>query len=67
LRPRILGVVVEGHRREHVAVLGDGERRHLELDRFVEQLVDATGAVEERELGVQVEVNELRRHQLCLS
>ena len=53
-------VVVEDHRREHVAVLGDRERRHVELDRFVQQLVDAAGAVEERKLGVQVQVNEVR-------
>ena len=52
-------MIVKDHRREHVAVLGDRERRHLQLDRFVEQLVDAAGAVEQRELGVQVEVDEL--------
>ena len=58
--PAVARVVVEDDRREHVAVLGDRERRHLQLDRFVEQLVDAAGAVEERELGVQVEVDEVR-------
>ena len=59
LQPAIARVVVEDDRREHVAVLGDRERRHLQLDRFVEQLVDAAGAVEQRELGVQVKMNEL--------
>ena len=54
------GVVVEDHRGEHVAVLGDRERRHVELDRFVQQFVDAACAVEERELGVQVQVDEVR-------
>ena len=29
------------------------------FDRLVEQLVDAAGAVEQRELGVQVEVDEV--------
>ena len=60
LQAAVLRVVVEDDRREHVAVLGHGERRHLQLDRFVEQLVDAAGAVEQRELGVQVEMDELR-------
>ena len=60
LQPALARVVVEHHRREHVAVLGDRQRRHLQLHRFVEQLVDAAGAVEQRELGVQVEMDELR-------
>ena len=53
LEPALARVVVEDDRREQVAVLGHGERRHLQLDRFVEQLVDPAGAVEERELGVE--------------
>ena len=53
-------VIVEDHRREQVAVLGDRKRRHVELDRFVQQLVDAAGAVEERKLRVQVQVDEVR-------
>ena len=59
LEAAIPRMVVEHHRREHVPVLGDRQRRHLQLHRFVEQLVDAAGAVEQRELGVQVEMNEL--------
>jgi hypothetical protein len=51
--------VVEHHRREHVAVFGDGQRRHAHLLRLVEQLVDAACAVEQRELGVQVQMDEL--------
>ena len=58
LQPALARVVVEDDRREHVAVLGDRQRRHLQLDRFVEQLVDAAGAVEQRELGVQMEMDE---------
>ena len=34
-------------------------RRHLQLGRPVEQLADAAGAVEQRELRVQVKVDEL--------
>ena len=55
----LLRRVVEHDRREHVAVLGDGERRHAEPRRFLHQLVDAAGAVEQRILGVQVEVDEV--------
>ena len=55
-------MVVEDDRRKHVAVLGDRERRHLQLRRFVEQLVDAAGAVEQRELGVQMKMDELDNH-----
>ena len=53
------GVVVKDDRREHVPVLGDRDRRHLQLDGLVEHLVDPARAVEQRKLGVQVEVNEL--------
>ncbi len=59
LQSAVARVIVEDDRREHVAVLGDGERRHLQLDRLVEQLVDAAGAVEQRELGVQMKMDEL--------
>ena len=52
-------VVVEGDRREHVAVLGDGERRHAQLLRLVEQLLDAAGAVEQGELRVEMEMDEV--------
>ena len=55
----LLGVVVEDDRRKHVAVLGDRQRRHLEPGCLVEQLVDAARAVEQRELGVTMKVNEV--------
>ena len=52
--------------REHVAVLGHGHRRHLQLGGPVEHLADSARAVEQRVLGVQVqmEMYELRRHAL---
>ena len=53
-------VIVEDHRREQVPVLGDRDRRHPERDRLVEHLVDAARAVEQRKLGVEVQVYELR-------
>ncbi len=40
-------------------MLGDGERRHAQLLRLVEQLLDAAGAVEQRELRVEVEMDEV--------
>ena len=40
-------------------MLGHGHRRHLQLGGTVEQLADPARAVEQRELGVQVQVDEL--------
>ena len=40
------GRVVEVHRPEHVAVIGDGERIHSELAHLVHELVDVARAVE---------------------
>ena len=59
LHAPLLGVVVEDDRREHVAVLGDRQRRHLEAGRLVEQLVDAARAVEQGKLGVTMKMNEV--------
>ena len=58
----LLRLVVERDRREHVPVLGDRERGHLQLLRAVEQLLDAARAVEQRELRVEVQVDELGHH-----
>ncbi len=58
VQPACARVVVEDHRREHVPVLGDRDRRHLQLDGLIEQFVDPARAVEQRELGVQVKVDE---------
>ncbi len=62
IQPASARMVVKQHRREHVPVLGHGDRGHLQRDRLVQQLVDAAGAVEQRILGVQVEMNEIRHH-----
>ena len=51
-------VIVEDHRREHVPVLGDGDRRHFQPGGLIEQLVDAARAIEQRILGVQMKMNE---------
>jgi hypothetical protein len=60
LRPR---GVVEDHRPEHVAVVGDGHGLHAELRRLVDELVDVARPVEEAVLGVQVKVDELSHGQ----
>ncbi len=54
--------VVEGHRPEHVPVVGDGEGLHALPGRLIHEGVDLAGPVEEAELGVQVEVDELLAH-----
>ena len=45
----------------HVAVIGDRQRRLLELLRAPDQVIDAVRAVEERVLGVAMQVDE--RHK----
>jgi hypothetical protein len=40
-------------------VFGDGDRRHLERDCLIEQLVDPARAVEQRKFGVEMKVDEL--------
>ena len=40
-------------------MLGHGDARHPEALHLVQQLVDAARAVEQRELGVQVEMDEI--------
>ena len=44
-------LIVEDDRREHVAMFGNRHRRHLELDRLVEQFFDPAGPVEQRVLA----------------
>jgi hypothetical protein len=48
-------------------VLGHGERGHAEAGRLFDQLVDAARPIEERELRVEVKVDELRHDLLPYS
>jgi hypothetical protein len=41
-------------------MLGDRHGRHLQLGSAIEQFADPAGAIEQGELGVQVQVDELR-------
>jgi hypothetical protein len=50
---------MKDHRREHVPVLGDRDRRHFQPRRLVDQLVDAASPVEKRILGMKVKVDEV--------
>ena len=50
--------LVKFDRAVQVAVVGDRDRRHLQFGRLFHQLLHPHRAIEERVLGVQVEVNE---------
>jgi hypothetical protein len=58
LHARILGLHVELHRAEHVAVVGDRDRVHAEFLHTLEQSIDGVATVEQRVLGVEVEMCE---------
>ena len=58
LDPGFLACLVEVDRAVHDAVIGERDRGHLELGRPRDHGVDATGPIEQRVLGVVVEVNE---------
>ena len=61
LDPLVLRGLVEGDRSVEGAVVGQGERIHALLGRRVDQLGDPSEAVEQAELGVDVEVGEVIR------
>jgi hypothetical protein len=56
--------VVEGHRPEQVAVVGDGQGLHPQAHRLVHQLVNVNGPVEQAVLGMQVEMDEVSHADL---
>ena len=58
LRPRLLRLLLELPRRVQVAVIGDREGRLLELLGPADQVVDPVRAVQQRVLGVAVEMDE---------
>ena len=71
----LLGVVVlaalevEVRDAEHVAVVRERERGHLEVDGALDHVRDARRSVKDREVGVVVQVNECHAwsRQLCVS
>src|SRR6185437_10538125 len=56
-----LGLFLELERRVEIAVVGDGERGLLEFQRPRDEVVDPIGAVEQRILGVTVQMDEGHR------
>ena len=56
--PFVFGVVVKLDRAEQVAVIGHGDGGHLLLDDEVHQLGDFAGSVEQRIIGVAVQMDE---------
>ena len=60
------GVLVELHGAGERAVVGERHSGHLELGRPSGEVRDPAGPVEDRELGVNVEVDELGSHGLAI-
>jgi hypothetical protein len=60
LDAELLRLQVELHRPEHVAVVGDRDGVHAEFLHALEQALDAVAAVEQRVLGVEVQMSEHR-------
>ncbi len=58
--PTLVTGFIEGHRAEHVAVVGDGDGRGAQVGDPIGQAVDPVAAVQQRVLGVQVQVGEAR-------
>ncbi len=52
------GGVIEFHRAEEVAVIGHGHRRHLLLDGELHQLIDIARPIQQRIVGVAMQVDE---------
>src|SRR5262245_28478614 len=53
------GLVVKVSRAENVAVIGYGNCRHVERFDALHQLLDVAGAIQQRVIGMQVEMNEI--------
>ena len=62
LDARALGLLVELVGPEHVAVVGHGDRRHLQPRGLLEQGLQLGGAVQHRVLGVDVQMGERVGH-----
>jgi len=56
--------LIEAHGAVEAVVIGDGQRGHARRGRRLDQLVDAAGAVSEREVGVHMQVDEAHVHPL---
>ena len=54
---------IEAHHAEQVRAIGDGDRRHAQRLRALDERTDPGDPVDERELGMQVQVDESRIHE----
>ena len=54
---------IEAHHAEQVRAIGDGDRRHAERLRALDERTDPGYPVDERELGMQVQVDESGIHE----
>ena len=59
----LLGLVVKLHRAEQVAVVGHSDRGHLLLLHLLHQLRDLAGSIEQRVVGMAMQMNEGRGHE----
>ena len=60
----LLGLVVELHRAEQIAVVGHGDGGHLLLLHLLHQLRDFAGSIEQRVVGVAMQMNKGRGHRI---
>ena len=60
LQPLLLRGLVELDGTVHVAMIGHGHRRHLACMRFVDNIGNTAGPVEQAVLGVQVKMDKIR-------
>ena len=59
-----VGLIVELHRAEQVAVIGHRDGRHFLLRHHLHELRDLAGSIEQRVVGVAVKMNERVRHTI---
>jgi hypothetical protein len=65
LEPRFFGLFLELPRPVKVTVIGYGEGGLFELQRSIDEIINAVGAVEKRVFGVAMEVDEGHMIRIC--
>ncbi len=63
---RAFGGVIKGDGPVEIAMIGEGEGRHIQIDGPFHQAVDAAGSIKEAVIGMDVKMNEVfvsRRHR----
>ena len=67
LYSRIFGGIGEGYRAKNIAMIGHGDRRHVEFLDPVDEALNVASAVEHRIIRVQMEMYEFRLRHRCVS